>query len=288
MTKIPLHIAEKLLLLQQGATIAASSAKHVIIEELVAENIVQKNGRVQKKLSLANTNSLTTYLQNKFGITDLQHYIEILKQEDLTRSDFTEVSSNSKLKHIRTFKGFLINCYEPIQAKINGSETVINPTAGTFQFIYDFENFVIPQNITIVGIENPENFRHIEKQKYLFENIQPLFVSRYPQNQSKDLLKWLQIIPNKYLHFGDFDFAGIGIYLNEYKKYLGNKASFFIPENIEQLIENYGNKELYDIQKINFDKQTIIEDNLLKLILLIHKYKKGLEQEIFIKQLNHK
>ncbi|GHT75088.1 hypothetical protein AGMMS50262_09440 [Bacteroidia bacterium] len=109
-------------------------------------------------------------------------------------------------------------------------------------------------------------------------------VSRYPQNQSKDLLKWLQIIPNKYLHFGDFDFAGIGIYLNEYKKHLGNKASFFIPENIEQILEIYGNKELYNNQKINFNEENLTEENLKQLIPLIHKYKKGLEQEIFIKE----
>jgi hypothetical protein len=55
-----------------------------------------------------------------------------------------------------------------------------------FKFIYDFEKFIIPQDITIVGIENPENFKRIKKQKYLFENIQSLFISRYPQNQSKD------------------------------------------------------------------------------------------------------
>jgi len=35
-----------------------------------------------------------------------------------------------------------------------------------------------------------------------------LFVSRYPQTQSKDLLNWLQSIPNPYLHFGDFDLTG--------------------------------------------------------------------------------
>ncbi|MCA6071324.1 MAG: hypothetical protein LE168_02900 [Endomicrobium sp.] len=68
--------------------------------------------------------------------------------------------------------------------------------------------------------------------------MRPLFVSRYPQNQSKDLIKWLQSIPNNYLHFGDFDFAGIGIYLNEYKKYLTDKAMFLIPENIEKFIAN--------------------------------------------------
>jgi hypothetical protein len=282
MTKIPLHIAEKLLLLQQGETLAASSAKHAVIEELIAENIVQKNGRVQKKLSVSNKNSLITYLQNRFVINDLQHYIETLKQEENSRADLIEISGNSKLKQVRTFKGFLVNCYAPIRAKISENEIVINPPTGIFHFIRDFETFEIPQDITIVGVENPENFRHIDRQKYLFENIKPLFVSRYPQNQSKDLLKWLQSIPNKYLHFGDFDLAGVGIYLNEYKKYLPEKATFFVPGNIEKMLEKYGNKELYNNQKPNFNEENVLEENLMHLISLIHTYKKGLEQEIFI------
>ena len=282
MTQIPLHIAEKLLQLQQGETLTASSAKHTVIEELIAENIVQRNGRVHKKLSISNKNSLAIYLQNKFGINDLSKYIEILKQNDFSRTDLIEVSNNSKLKKVRTFKGFMVNCSEPIKAKINENKIVISPTIGIFQFIYDFESFEIPKNITIVGIENPENFRHIEKQNYLFENIKPLFLSRYPQNQSKDLLKWLQSIPNKYLHFGDFDFAGIGIYLNEYKKYLGDKANFFVPENIDKILVKYGNKELYDNQKKCFEPKSISEKKLQKIIELIHKHKKGLEQEIFI------
>ena len=63
MTKIPLHIAEKLLLLQQGAIISASSAKHVVIEEFVDENIVLRTGRVQKSLSVLNNDRLKIYLQ---------------------------------------------------------------------------------------------------------------------------------------------------------------------------------------------------------------------------------
>ena len=109
-----------------------------------------------------------------------------------------------------------------------------------------------------------------------------MFVSRYPQNQSKDLLKWLQFIPNKYLHFGDFDFAGIGIYLNEYKKYLADRAVFFVPEYIEYVISEYGNRKLYDKQKINFDMQSVKEECLIKLIEIMQKHKKGLEQEIWI------
>lgn len=283
MTKIPLHIAEKLLLLQQGEIISASSAKHAVIEEFVDENIVLRTGRVQKKLSVSNKNTLEIFLQNKYGINDLEKYIETLKQTDFTRTDLTGISSNSKLKEVRTFKGFLVNSYMPIQSILNDKPHLINPLAGSFQFIYDFERFSIPKELTVVGIENPENFRHIEEQKYLFRDIKPLFVCRYPQNQSKDLLKWLQSIPNHYLHFGDFDFAGIGIYLNEYKKYLGNKATFFVPENIENLFGKYGNKKLYDNQRVLFNKEKKDDSGLNYLISIIHKYKKGLEQEIFIK-----
>jgi hypothetical protein len=283
---LPVSIAEKLVSLQNGGKIPFSKLKHSIIISMLDNGILEQQiiGRNKKIIFLRVPEELDNFLSNHFGINNLREYIDIQKQKDITRSDLVAISSDSKLKKVRTFKGFLVNCYEPIQVKINGSETVINPTEGTFQFIYDFESFTIPKDIIVVGVENSENFRYIEKQKHLFEKIKPLFVSRYPQNQSKDLLKWLQSIPNKYLHFGDFDFAGIGIYLNEYKKYLGKKANYFVPENLEQIFEIYGNKELYDNQKNNFDKENLTEENLKNVISLLHKFKKGLEQEIFIKK----
>jgi hypothetical protein len=107
-----------------------------------------------------------------------------------------------------------------------------------------------------------------------------LFVSRYPQN--KDLIRWLQKIPNNYLHFGDFDFAGLNIYLNEFKKYLHHKAEFFLPTDIENLIISKGNRDLYNKQKIQFDENQVNEENILILLQCIKKYKKGLEQEILL------
>ena len=280
--KIPIHLAEKLLQLMQGEVLPASSVKHVIIEEMIIEGVIERKGRIKKSLSVSNPNTLKVYLQNKHLINDLEQYILISQQENITRSDAIEISGNSKLKKIRTFKGFLVNCFNPIQATLNGKSIILNPEEGTFQFIYDFESFVIPKDCIVIGVENSENFRYIERQKHLFENVTSIFVSRYPQNQNKDLINWLQSVPNQYLHFGDFDFAGIGIYLNEYKKYLGDRATFYIPENIGQIIQNYGNKYLYDKQNINFDLQSINEENLINLIGFIHKYKKGLEQEVLI------
>lgn len=283
--QIPIHIAEKLLQLAQGESIPSSLAKHSLIDELVLEGIIQRKGRIQKSLLLLDKKALQTYLQNNFSINDLHQYIHISKQENVSRSELVAASSDSKLKAVRTFKGFLINSYFPVQTTLNDKQIILNPVEGTFQFIYDFEKFIISPDITIVGIENPENFRHIDKQKYLFSDMKPLFVSRYPQNQSKDLIKWLQSIPNNYLHFGDFDIGGIGIYLNEFKKHLADRATFFVPENVDELIKNYENKKRYDEQKINFEVKSISEIKLRKLINTIHEYKRSLDQEIFIKSI---
>lgn len=282
---LPIGIAEKLILLLNGEKISASKLKHSIIDTMLGNGILEQQiqGRSKKLIFLHSPERLSDYLSNHFGINSLEDYITVHKQKDALRSDFVEISSDSKLRKVRTFKGFLVNSYWPIQARINGNSIFINPEVGTFTFISDFESFEIPDDITIVGIENPENFRYIEKQKYLFENIKPLFICRYPQNQHKDLIKWLQTIPNPYLHFGDLDFAGIGIYLNEFKKHLGNRATFFIPSNAEELLERYGNRELYDNQKRNFSMEEIEEIKLNQLITMIHEYKRGLEQEVFIK-----
>jgi hypothetical protein len=166
---------------------------------------------------------------------------------------------------------------------MNNVEFICNPLPGSFVFVYDFEGFSIPEDVTVVGIENAENFRLISLQKHLFQGIKPLFVSRYPQ--SGDLVKWLSRISNPYLHFGDFDFAGISIYLNEFEKHLNGRSSFLIPSDIHLLIKEFGNRKLYNQQQQYKESISLQNDpNLEKLIKLIEKEKKGLEQQILIKK----
>ena len=281
---LSLNIAEKLLLLSNGDKIPASKLNHSIFQELILEGIIHKPGKIRSTIQIIDSQQLRLFLKNHYSIDDLALYIETLKHDSIIRADLVAAATDSKVRYLRTFKGFLVNCYSPLNASLNNEEVSIYPYEGTFNFIYDFENFIPDKDITIVGIENPENFRHIGRQKYLFKNIKPLFVSRYPQYQSKDLLRWLQTIPNNYLHFGDFDFAGIGIYLNEFKKYLEYKANIFIPEDIDTLIRKIGSKKRYDDQRINFNINNIQEEKILKLIESIHRHKKGLDQEIFINE----
>lgn len=281
--KLSISIAEYLIAMQNGEKIPFSKVKHSIVIAMIENGILKKQilGRSKALVYLTDRNKLVAYLNNHLGIESLENYVEGLKREDLSRGEAIDISSNSKLKSIRTFKGFLVNCFQQVECKLNGTQLTIQPQEGTFTFIYDFEKFSPSDNITIVGIENPSNFRHIQKQRNLFSDMQPLFVSRYPQN--KDLVRWLQTIPNNYLHFGDFDFAGLNIYCNEYKKHLKDKAKFFLPPDIEKLLSSRGNRDNYSNQTIQFDKNEIGEENIFTLLKLIEKYKKGLEQEIYAK-----
>jgi hypothetical protein len=281
--KLSIPIALNLIAMRNGEKIPFSKVNHSIVIGMLENGILKKQiiGRSKALVYLLDGKKLASYLTNHFGIESLENYIEGLKREDLNRAEAVEISSNSKLKSIRTFKGFLVNCFQPVECKLNGEPMTIQPQEGTFTFIYDYENFSPSDNITIVGIENPSNFRHIQKQRKLFGDIQPLFVSRYPQ--TKDLVKWLQTIPNHYLHFGDFDFAGLNIYYNEYKKHLHDKASFYLPTDIEEKLSDKGNRDNYNSQTIQFDKNQIEEEDIFTLLKLIEKYKKGLEQEIYAK-----
>lgn len=282
--KLTLKIAKALLRLTNGEVITASSAKSNLINELVSENILWQKGKHHKSLQIRDKEALSIFLSNQLQINDLKKYIFALENKGTSRSEFVKITTDSKNSKERAFKGFLVNSYNPIKAKLNGQDFVVNPAIGSFIFISDFKTFKIDDDITIVGVENSKNFSLIHKQAYLFKGLTPLFISRYPQNQNKDVLKWLKSISNNYLHFGDFDIAGIGIYLNEYKKHLSNKTEFFIPKNIEKDLAENGNRERYNNQKVNFKLNEIEETKLLKLIDIINNKKKGLDQEYYISE----
>jgi hypothetical protein len=283
--KLSIGIAQKLKQMLDGEEIQSSKLKQTIVLKMVEDGAIQYRNTSKSKRTyfINNSENLINYLITEFGINNLNEYVTQLNNPNLTRGDAIKIASDSKIKKIRSFKGFLVNSIQPINATINNNATVISPVEGTFTFIYDFNTFTIPDDVTIVGIENPESFRYINKQTGLFKDIKPLFVSRYPQNQNNDFIEWMNDIPNNYLHFGDFDFSGINIFLNEYQKHIGKKATFFIPDEIEIMIKENGNTNNYDVQIYREpDSAKINDEKLLNLIKIIHKYKKGLEQEYLI------
>jgi hypothetical protein len=279
---LPLSIARQLLLLSTGGQLPASSMRHAVANALREEGIIAARiaGRTKATLFIADLPAFELYLANQFGISSLTAYIATLEDTSSTRGDLVAVSSNSKTQARRTFTGFLVNSFAPVPCMLRGNPMSVHPLAGTFLFVSDYTDFVPGPDVIVAGVEIAEVFGLASQLAPLFVRQQVLFVSRYPQHQSKDLIRWLQHIPNRYLHLGDFDAAGINIYLHEFKKYLGDRATFFVPTNIEALLAAHGNRALYDRQDLT--KMPIAEADLIRLTGLLHEYKAGLEQEILL------
>ena len=199
----------------------------------------------------------------------------------LTRADLVELTGDSKAVRIRSCPGFPVNSYEPLMAKLAGRSIVIDPEPGSFIFICNWQEFTIPEDVVVVGVENMENFRMVRQQRYLFEYLcaPVLFVSRYPQ--SGDLVAWLRSITNRYIHFGDLDLAGIHIFQNEFFRHLGSRSEFFVPADVEQRLSR-GSLARYDSQLSRFGRIPVSDPRLSYLVSLIHKYHRGYDQEGFL------
>lgn len=278
-----LAMAKQVLKMLGGDTVSYVKFEGAIATGLMDEGIIALVSRGSKRsFRMIDPKGCRIYLAQNytFGMK-LEDWIEMkARSKEVSRSEQVTKAGNSKLRYTRTFKGFLLNCYTPIEATLHGGPCVLSPLPGTSIFMQDYEHFHVPEDVVVVGIENGENFQHIRAQKYLFKGMKVLFVSRYPQ--SKDLCDWLKMIPNRYIHFGDIDLAGISIFLSEFYVHLGSRAEFFIPADVEKRLKT-GNRQLYDNQYLRYRAMLVSDERLRPLVAMIHKYRKGYEQEGYIK-----
>ena len=280
--KISKTLNKTLYQLIDGASVSASKLRKDFAEILQKEGLltVQTHGSRRTFRAIDNV-ALKCYLQSNYE--ELRTIGDKDKDSYETRSEQAAETGNSKLIKVRSCPGFPVNTYESIVCQLNGGELVVHPIEGSFCFITDWKSFIIPDDVIVVGIENMENFRMIRQQRKLFESeigkYRFLFVSRYPQ--STDLRSWLQIIPNRYVHFGDFDLAGIHIFLTEFHKYLGNKSSYLIPSDVEQRLV-IGSKTRYNEQYGKYQDLCCEINEIQFLIDLINKYHRAYDQEGYI------
>ena len=264
--------------LVSGESVAASSLRKDVAAELLDEGLltVITHGS-RRSYAAIDTEALRKFAESHYG------GFSFVGKDGLTRAEMASETGNSKLVMVRSCAGFPVNSYEPIACTMNDREFIVNPGDGSFVFVADWQKFKIPEDVIVVGIENMENFRMIRQQRGLFEQIigsqRLVFVSRYPQ--SSDLRSWLKIIPNRYIHFGDFDLAGINIFLTEFNSYLGNRSSFLIPLDIEERLAK-GSKERYNDQYQKFKSINSNIPDIQHLIDLINKYHRCYDQEGYI------
>lgn len=262
-----------------GEQVASSKINCKLLDELMVEGLLLLVAHGSRKSYRArDIEALKRYLIDK----DENYRMLDVTSKD-SRASMAAETGNSKLLTIRSCPGFPINSYKSIECSLNGESFVVNPPEGSFVFIDNWKHFVIPEDIVVVGIENMENFRMIRHQRELFESLlgdeQLLFASRYPQ--STDLRNWLLTIPNKYVHFGDFDLAGIHIFLTEFHKYLDDRSTYLIPSDIEQRLSE-GSLTRYNEQ---YDKYHTLQCDipyLQSLIDIINKHHRGYDQEGYI------
>ena len=267
--------------LANGEVLPSSSLKGEWFEQMLADGIlVSITHGSRKNFRVSNADTFRHYLDSQYDIRDLEQTLQMLSEENPNRALQVDVVGDSKFIRQRSFSGFLVNSYQPIDAILNGQSITICPPEGSFVFVSDYQHFSVAEDVVIVGIENAENFRYIRCQKYLFAEYEKvLFMSRYPQNG--DLVRWLRSISNNYVHFGDLDLAGIAIYQNEFYRYLGERSSFLIPEDYEECI-SLGNRERYDKQLPQYGKMKIQDQRIAPVLSCIHRYHRGYDQEGFI------
>lgn len=273
----------RLIRLAEGESLTAGELKGEWAERILEDGVLTVSTQgSRKKFRAVDAATFRKYAEDKFEISSLEEAYRLLAEGGGSRAEQVNTTGDSKYRAARTFKGFLVNSYEPIPAQLGGNALLIAPPEGTFIFVADYETFKIPTDVTVVGVENAENFRHVSRQKFLFERFgKVLFVSRYPQNQSKDLIKWLERIPNPYVHFGDLDLAGIGIFQTEYASRLGNRATFLVPDDYEERLRR-GSRERYDTQLPRFGSLHTTDPALTRLLAAIHATHRGYDQEGYI------
>lgn len=271
----------QLLRLLDGETLNASAfGNRRLLDKMIEDRVLVRTvtGRGRSKISCPNPESLENHLRLQFGITDLEAYFNLLGQDVRDGEESLKAARSTKTLRTASLQGFFIKAFGT-GISIGGSRLGLLP-AGAEYFLSDFSALEIQPEAMVVGVENPECFQKAARLLHLFPDGPLVFVLRFYSNA---LLSWLESVGNPYLHFGDFDPAGIGIYCNEYLKRLGEgRCRFFVPENVETLIAG-GQSELFDRQQSGWPPQGGIEQpDLLRLIDLINRYGKGVEQECLL------
>lgn len=251
-----------------------------LLEELIQEQIIhlKRLSTRKAKIILLYKDRLNLFLENKYKIKNLNEYINMINKKEISRSELSKITSNTKSKKTNVQKGIYLNSLENIEIIVDNEKIQVSPILNGSIFINHLSKIEVNKDILIVIVENFENLLQIKKQKYLFEiyNKKILFIFR-----NSAIYEYLKYFENEIIYFGDIDLAGISIYLNEIKSKILNHSSFFIPQNLEELLES-ANSILYFNQYDKYKNLKSDEKYLENLISLINKYKTTVEQEVLI------
>jgi len=209
------------------------------------------------------------------SLEEIDDYIQEMFDKKPSRDEVQKWHNSTKSKESKSLNGLYVSSLNKIDIKLNDKIVTIIPDSGLGYFLFYTQKIELYESTIIVGVENYQVVWFAQKYKQFFDNKDILFIVINPF-----MLEWIENLKNEYVHFGDYDLAGINIYLNKILPRLkkSKKHSMFIPQNIEYLIQEHGDPELYEKQKQykNLDTNDIQINNLIKSI---RDNKKSIEQE---------
>lgn len=250
-------------------------AKQLILNGSVTSS---RKGTI-KYINLAKKENIFLLLKNhnyNIGSTEeIDSYIKNIFDNDPSRDIIQQHHNSSKAKTSKSMHGLYVSPLQKLDVILNGEPVSILPNDGLGYFFFHTENIELFEDTVVVGVENYQIVWFAKKYTEFFTKPNILFVVITPY-----MLEWISSLENEYIHFGDYDLAGVNIYLNKVLPRLlkSKKCSMFIPHNIEQLIEKYGNSELYEKQK-QYKNLLSNDAEINSLVEVIVKFKKGIEQE---------
>lgn len=273
------------------------------IKTILENKVIKKSLFTNKKLLniLIETNSIYTsgkpeyiYLNDKDAllgvinangyplnsIDDLDYFINEDK-EIISRDEITNNYSDSKRIESKSFNGLMLSVLDKVEIKLDNTKQFISPMIGTGLFIHYSTKVELDDDIVLVGIENPQVIWYINKYRHLFNEDKKYVFLSISEYKTSYQYKWLESFKGEYLHFGDFDLAGINIYLNTILPKLKKcrKYSFLMPKDIYRIMKEKNYKKDYSNQTRYLNINSNNDKQLFELIKFIKTNKITLEQE---------
>lgn len=246
-------------------------------------NAIELQGKPQG-IYLKDINTLFAVLKsNGYNINcieDIDYFIED-KVGPKSRDEVAERFSDTKRIESKSFNGLMVSVFDKIEVTLNSVRQYIYPVEGTGLFIHYSTKLELNNDIVLVGVENPQVVWFISRYRHLFNQDKQYIFLSLSEFKTSYQYEWLESFSGDYIHFGDFDLAGISIYLTRIVPRLKNSKShsFLIPENIYEIIKTKNYKKDYSNQTKYLKLDAKDDDNLQKLIDFIKYNKITLEQE---------
>ncbi len=260
------------ILFEQGAiaySLVKSQQDRIILDNLQSLELVRIDVYNNKrKVIVVDQTQFSTWVMKQYPVDKSQNHNLANRAQNIMNSGNSKAGKTTHIIQPVLLKWFTLDLSSPYLQWTQefGIIGVVSNQIKNLQF---------PERWNLLTVENWESFYSL---KYAI--VETPIVAAYLGGNVSDvvLFAFSQINPKpeRILHFGDYDWAGLKIF--QRVQTILPKAKLYIPSNIEELLKkNYGNHKLVKYQLMNVDFNN---PEIQPVIDLIAHYNMGLEQEI--------